>query len=112
MNTVLERFGYPGHPLDAYRYFVGDSVLMMVKRCLPQDCRDEKTIEKCRLELSQEYGERWVNNTKPYPGIPELLDDLEKRKIPMAVLSNKPHVFTVPMIKTMLPVPGLILFWV
>ncbi len=103
MNAVLERFGFAVHPLDSYRYFVGDSVLMMVKKCLPENNRDEKTIEKCRLALSEEYGRRWVNNTKPYPGIPELLSELEKLKIPMAVLSNKPHEFTVPMIKKMLP---------
>lgn len=103
MNTVLKRFSFAVHPVDSYRYFVGDSVLMMVKRCLPADSRDDTTIEKCRLALSQEYGNRWVNNTKPYPGITELLSELEKRKVPKAVLSNKPHEFTVPMIKQMLP---------
>lgn len=103
MNTVLKRFGFAVHLVDSYRYFVGDSVLMMVKRCLPADCRDEKTIEKCRLALSAEYGRRWVNNTKPYPGIPELLSELEKLKIPRVVLSNKPHEFTVPMVKKFLP---------
>jgi len=103
MNTVLARFGFAVHPVDSYRYFVGDSVLMMVKRCLPENSRDEKTIEKCRLALAEEYDRRWINNTKPYPGIPELLNELEKRKISKAVLSNKPHVFTVPMIKKMLP---------
>ena len=66
-------------------------------------CRDEQTIEKCRLALSIEYGQRWANNTKPYPGIPELLSEMEKQKIPKAVLSNKPHEFTVPMVKRMLP---------
>ena len=103
MNTVLLRFGFAVHPVDSYRFFVGDSVRMMVTRCLPENCRDEKTIEKCRKALSEEYGKRWSNNTKTYPGIPELLTELQKLKIPMAVLSNKPHEFTVPMIKKLLP---------
>lgn len=103
MNIALERFGFPVHPLDAYRYFVGDSVRSMVERSLPAVNRDEQTIEKCRVALSEEYNRRWANNTKPYPGIPELLGELEKQKIPKAILSNKPDEFTKPMVKRLLP---------
>lgn len=103
MNAALRRFGFPVHPVDSYRYFVGDSVVSMVERSLPAQSRNQQTIEKCRLALTEEYHRRWVNNTKPYPGIPELLSELEKQKIPKAVLSNKPHEFTVPMVEKMLP---------
>ena len=103
MNTVLRRFGFPIHPTDSYRYFVGDSVVSMVERSLPAGSRNQQTIEKCRLALTEEYNRRWANNTKPYPGIPELLGELEKQKIPKAILSNKPHEFTEPMVKKMLP---------
>jgi phosphoglycolate phosphatase len=103
MNAALRRFGFPVHPVDSYRYFVGDSVVSMVERSLPAQSRNQQTIEKCRLALTEEYHRRWANNTKPYPGIPELLSELEKQKIPKAVLSNKPHEFTVPMVEKMLP---------
>lgn len=103
MNAALLRFGFPQHPADAYRYFVGDSVVSMVERTLPANCRDGQTIEKCRLALTEEYHLRWANNTKPYPGIRQLLTELERQKIPKAVLSNKPHEFTVPMVKKMFP---------
>ena len=103
MNIVLKRSGFGVHPLDSYRYFVGDSVRSMVERSLPAEARYEQTIKKCQAALSEEYNRRWANNTKPYPGIPELLDELEKQKIPKAILSNKPHEFTVPMVKKMLP---------
>ena len=103
MNIVLERFGFAAHPLDAYRYFIGDSVKWMITRALPENRRDEETIEKCRAALSQEYGGRWARTTKPYPDIPQLLTELQKRKIRKAILSNKPDEFTKPMVARLLP---------
>jgi phosphoglycolate phosphatase len=44
--------------------------------------------------MTDEYRRRWAHNTRPYPGIPALLSELQGLKIPMAVLSNKPHEFT------------------
>lgn len=36
---------------------------------------------------------------KPYPGIPELLEGLKKLGIPIAVLSNKPHLQTISVVE-------------
>ena len=41
--------------------------------------------------IAAEYAKCWADNTKLYPGVPELLAELHERGIPMAVLSNKPH---------------------
>ncbi len=103
MNFALEQLGFPPHPVDAYRYFIGDSVKLMVSRALPENARDENTIEKCRQASSQEYARRWDKTTKPYPDIPQLLKELDKRKIRKAVLSNKPDEFTKPMVTKILP---------
>ena len=43
------------------------------------------------------YNEHYKDCSKPYDGIPELLDELTKRKIPFAILSNKPEDFTIRM---------------
>jgi phosphoglycolate phosphatase len=37
-----------------------------------------------------EYRHRWHAKTRPYPGVIELLADLERRRIRLAILSNKP----------------------
>jgi phosphoglycolate phosphatase-like HAD superfamily hydrolase len=42
----------------------------------------------------EQYAARWVEKTRPYDGIPDLLDTLAIRGIRMAVLSNKPQEFT------------------
>lgn len=103
MNFALEQLGFPPHPVDAYRYFIGDSVKLMVSRALPENARDENTIEKCRQASSQEYASRWDKTTKPYPHIPQLLTELDKLKIRKTILSNKPDEFTKPMVAKILP---------
>jgi phosphoglycolate phosphatase len=102
MNAALQRFGFPAHPVEAYRYFVGDSVDSLVRRTLPKDHLNDENIEKCRSSMLDEYSRRWSVNTKPYPQIPELLRELEVRDIPKAVLSNKPDNFTKLTVKELL----------
>ena len=48
-------------------------------------------MERCREIIAAEYAKCWADNTKPYPGVPEMLAELQARDVPMAVLSNKPH---------------------
>ena len=94
MNAALARLGFPSHPVDAYRYFVGDGMETEARRALPKDKINAETIKKCLTIAREEYACRWVRNTRPYPGIAELLTALEERKIRKAILSNKPDDFT------------------
>ena len=91
MNQVLSRFGFPGHDREAYKYFVGDGIEMLVRRALPQGNRDEAMVAHCVLAMSEEYILRWDKKTRPYPGIPDLLEALVQRGVSLAILSNKPH---------------------
>ncbi|MFP4057280.1 MAG: HAD family hydrolase [Candidatus Brocadiia bacterium] len=103
MNAALGCLGLPGHPTDAYRTFVGDGVVEMARRALPSDRRDEATVGRCVNLMGQEYASRWDATTAPYDGVPRLLDALAEREVPMAVLSNKPHDFTVLCVSRLLP---------
>ncbi len=103
MNTVLTRFGFPTHPLDSYRYFVGDGMDALVRRTLPKDHLDDRTVSKSLAAVKDEYQRHWPDSTIPYPGIPQLLSALEKLGIPKAVLSNKPDEFAQIMVEKLLP---------
>lgn len=103
MNSALIRFGFSPYPTDSYRYFVGDGTEYLIRRVLPNNHLDEQTISKCLTAMREEYSRHWADNTKPYPGIPELLWALEKRNIPKAVLSNKPDDFTQITVEKLLP---------
>ncbi len=94
MNAVLLDRGFPTHPLEAYRYFVGEGVEKLVCRALPDAMATDEFVLTCVEAMEAEYGRRWANKTMAYPGIPPLLDTLTNLEIPMAVLSNKPEKFT------------------
>ena len=43
-NYTIEQMGYSTHPLESYRYFVGNGVPKLLERCLPDDKRNEKIL--------------------------------------------------------------------
>ncbi len=102
-NRVLARHGWPTHARDAYRYFVGDGMRMLVERAIPADQRSAVTIDGVVREMHAEYGAHWAEATRPYAGVREMLDGLAGRGMQMAVLSNKPDEFTVTMVTYFFP---------
>ena len=103
MNAVLRRLGFPGHGRKAYKQFVGDGMDMLVRRALPEDRRDREMVDGCLVAMRAEYGSRWRKDTRPYDGIPELLDALRDLQLRMAIFSNKADDFTREMVRILLP---------
>lgn len=103
MNQVLKSEGLPFHPVEDYKYFVGNGMYNLVMRTLPPEKREESYINHCYKLMNMEYEKRWADTTKPYEGIPELLDKLTNLKFKLAVLSNKPHRFTQLVVEKLLP---------
>ncbi|MGE5581392.1 MAG: HAD family hydrolase [Bacillota bacterium] len=102
MNRVLGDFGYPGHRLEEYRYFVGDGMENLVRRALPAGIQDAE-FTSCLQAMVEEYGRHAMVKTRSYKGIPELLESLAGRDIKMAVFSNKPDELTKMLIAGLLP---------
>jgi phosphoglycolate phosphatase len=103
VNSVLVRAGFPEHSLEEYRRFVGDGVEELTRRVLPEGHRDDATITGTMADVRVEYRQRWPNHTRPYEGIPELLDALTARGIKMAIVTNKPDDSTRNMAASLLP---------
>ncbi|MFC1798939.1 HAD family hydrolase [Thermodesulfobacteriota bacterium] len=89
-NYVLEEYGCPIHDTEAYRYFIGDGFKKLIERTLPDDRRDASIVHEAVARLEVIYGESWAVKTKPYRGIPQLLDRIAEHDLKMVVLSNKP----------------------
>ena len=89
VNRVLMAKGFPTHRLDAYRYFVGNGSLMLVTRALPENHRDDQMVHSCLEAFLRDYGQNWMIKTKPYEGVPAMLDVLTERGLKLAILSNK-----------------------
>lgn len=102
LNAVLARNGFPQHGMEACKYFVGDGIVNLVRRAAPAGI-DEATLTRLVEEQRAEYGRRWADKTRPYDGIPELLDALAQRGLRMAVLSNKPDAVTPKVVARFLP---------
>jgi len=94
MNASLKKFGFPQHPVESYRHLVGDGIVNLVARALPEDHRDEESVKRILEADREEYSRNWASKTRPYEGVPELLDSLNEHKIPTCILSNKPDEFT------------------
>ena len=90
VNAVLARSGFAQHSLEEYRHFVGEGIEQLAQRVLPEGHRDEASVARTLEAVRQEYRQRWPEHTRPYPGIPELLDALAARGIKMAIVTNKP----------------------
>lgn len=103
MNSVLVRFGFPAWEVEKYKYFIGNGIGNLVRKVLPPGSCNEATVAVCLAAFREEYGRRWAEKTRPYDGIPELLDELVKRNMQMAVLSNKADNFTRQIVAGLLP---------
>ena len=93
MNRILEDRGFATHPVKAFRYFVGNGVAKIVSRTLPPEKRNAELMAECVEAFLKEYDRNWNRKTKAYNGVPELLDALTAKGIPMAVFTNKPQHF-------------------
>jgi len=93
-NRILVSQGFPPHPEDAYRYFVGDGARKCVERTLPEAARTEQVINRCVQLQAQDYANNWHMATEEYEGITSLLEGLSENEIQIGVLSNKNHHFT------------------
>lgn len=102
MNAALEEMRYPTHDLAACKYYVGDGLRNFALRALPDNARDEPTVERCCELFRAAYAKNWNVKTRAFEGIPELLDALTQRGRKLAILSNKPGDFTKMVVREML----------
>lgn len=101
-NAVLSSAGYPTHSLSAYRNFVGNGLDMLVRRTLPAGEGERlgaDGIEKLVQKTRDIYGTHWHVKSHAYPGVIEALKALSVQGLALGVLSNKPHAWTVEIMK-------------
>lgn len=103
LNSVLAKNRLPTHDIDTVRCLVGYGMNELVRKALPPDLQyQQKLLERLMQEMLEHYAETWMDNTRPYPGIAELLDWLDTTPIKKGVLSNKSDRFTKLCVETLL----------
>lgn len=98
VNQALEKCGWPLHTSDEYRLMVGDGVLKLFERALPEGERTEENVLRIRDLFIPFYEIHNTDLSRPYEGVVELIGELRRRGVRMAVASNKYHVATVKII--------------
>lgn len=88
-NNALSRAGFPTHSLSSYPFFVGNGVSRLLERVLPEDARSQANVDMLRRYFTEYYGDHCTVHTAPYPGIPQLLQQLTEAGVKVAVASNK-----------------------
>jgi phosphoglycolate phosphatase len=91
VNAMLEHMGRPELPHETIYGLVGNGAPVLVRRAMGEGVTEAEAEKGLRYFLSF-YREHMLDNTVPYPGVREGLAQLTL--YPMAVLTNKPVVFS------------------
>lgn len=102
-NFLLRKYGFPEHPLDSYRYFVGDGIHKLVERILPENKRQKDFVEQIFQEMVAYYDLHKEDKTVPYPGIVETMEALQAQGVMLGVASNKVDKAMVPLMEHYFP---------
>lgn len=102
MNRVLKAHRYPVHPVEDYKLLVGRGLDNLVLHSLPEYSRQAALVNKCLAEMIEDYTENCLVSTCLYEGIREMLDELVKHDMKLAVFSNKAEPLTHKIVRHLL----------
>lgn len=88
-NHALHALGYPTHEESAYNFMVGNGINKLFERALPEGEKSEENVLRVRKEFIPYYDVHNADKSRPYPGISELLEQLQAKGLQIAVASNK-----------------------
>ncbi|CAG36863.1 HAD family hydrolase [Desulfotalea psychrophila] len=101
-NKVLAARNFPVHRVEDYNFFVGDGLDVLMERIVPPGTSAEVLVACCQ-EFGLHYQECWHENSTPYKGIKQMINDLREAEIPLGILSNKPDAFTQKVVEFFFP---------
>ena len=102
LNEALREAGLPAYSIEAVRGFIGNGARILVTRAAPPDA-DQALLDQLENAFKADYDVTWPAGTFAYDGILDLLENLQAKGFPLAVLSNKPHPFTSTIVAKVFP---------
>ena len=87
-NYALAEHKLPHRTTDEVRLFVGNGIRKLIERAVPADT-PAKLQEEVFASFNRYYKEHCADSTRPYEGVPQLLQQLRAAGCRTAIVSNK-----------------------
>jgi phosphoglycolate phosphatase len=97
LNATLAEAGFPPVPAAQVSSYVGDGAAKLVERALPREVRASGDLDQMVHHFRGYYARHLHDQTRPYPGIEEVLQRLSSA-MPLAVVTNKPSELARPLL--------------
>ncbi len=101
VNYGLIKLGYPVHHIDKYNNFVGNGILKLCERALPEG--KSESLQELHDIFDSFYKNHCMDKTKEYTGVTELLRQLSKNGVDIAVATNKDQTFATKIVAKLFP---------
>lgn len=104
VNLMLDSLGRAQVPERAVRQWVGNGALRLLKRALTgtmEGAPDARLLERAKEVFFAAYSEHLCDRSRLYPGVGEVLQQLQAAGYRMACVTNKPAAFTLPLLEAL-----------
>lgn len=93
VNAALEHMGRQPLEHSVVYSYVGNGAPVLMRRAMGEGATEDE-VQRSLDYFLQYYREHMLDNTVLYPGVRSALDLFHSRRMPMAVLTNKPVRFS------------------
>ena len=100
LNETLRRFGEPPLPYERVRPHVSHGASALIRLGFPYE-PGSGPFEERRQVLLDVYQANLCRETRPFTGMPAVLEALERSGMPWGVVTNKPSWLTDPLMELM-----------
>ena len=100
-NLMLQDLSMPPHDLAKVTTWIGNGVSRLVKRALTDSMdRDPSAelFERGYARFTHHYGRLVADKSRPFPGVVEGLEMLQRQNFKLACITNKAAAFTLPLL--------------
>jgi phosphoglycolate phosphatase len=98
LNTVLVEQGHAALPFEQIRPVVSHGGIALIELGFRLE-RADPAFDALRQRLLEIYRANLSERTRPFPGMPELLDAIEARGLNWGIVTNKPGWLTNPLLQ-------------
>ncbi len=104
INMAMQHYGFPEHDYEAVRRAIGNGARMLIRRLVPSDvASDEARVTEILDYYNACYSKTYTEADTCYDGMKNAVLELHRRGYKLAVLSNKPDIYTVALTKILVP---------